>query len=141
MGAEGIMKRRIYTTITNQEFYELLKEGAEQGTTNWTINQNAQVGDIVCLYVKAPTSAIVAVAIIETKPELCENPQSPWFGSYFAEMHSLYMLTEPMTRDFLIEAFPIWRYWRQPRTSSRVPDPFVNRMADLIKLFSPRIDQ
>lgn len=127
-------RRSLFTTITNAAFYEVLCEDAEGHQTNWTVNRNAKPGDEVLLYVCAPVSAIVAFAVIETAPELCEDPGSEWCGSYFADMHSLTMLEEPITRARLLAEFPGWKYWKQPRLSALVPPEFIEPLRRLITL-------
>lgn len=124
--------RSLLTTITNAAFYEILREDAEEHQTNWTVNRHAKPGDEILLYVCAPVSAIVAIGIIETVPELCEYPSSEWFRSYFADIHSLMMLEVPLTRAFLCAEFPAWRYWKQPRLSALVPPEFAEPIRRLI---------
>jgi hypothetical protein len=34
---EGELMRAIYTTITNSDFYDVIREDAAEGETNWTI--------------------------------------------------------------------------------------------------------
>jgi hypothetical protein len=149
------MNRSVYTTITNEQFYRLLHDAlmrekaksdhislepdeiAVNSFRYWTINSNCKPGDLVALYVKAPVSAIVATGTVATRPELCEVVKSEWYGSHFSEMHSIQMLTEPIPRQVLIDCFPLWRYWRQPRNSSRVPDQFQNQFRDLTRALLP----
>lgn len=112
----------------------MIKEDAEQdAATRWTINRNAERGDLVLLYVCKPTAAIVAIAEVETKPEFCDDPGDPFHRSHYADMINLVMLSEPITRAMLREVFPTWRYWTQPRNSSRVPDQFAVKMIDWVK--------
>lgn len=125
--------KQFHVTISNSEFYETLKADAEQGITNWTINSRAQVGDEVLLYICAPVSAIVARATIETEPQIDEDPASPWFGHFLADMHSLIMLATPITRKQLIGRFRDWGYWMQPRNSIVVPAYFRKRLELLLK--------
>jgi hypothetical protein len=124
--------RALFTTITNAAFYEVLREDAESHQTNWTVNRHAKPGDEVLLYVCAPVSAVVAIGVIETVPELCEDPGSEWFGSYFADIHSLVMLEVPLTRTFLCAEFPTWRYWKQPRLSCLVRPEYASRLRELL---------
>jgi len=65
---------------------------------------------------------------VATVPELCEDPQSAWFGKHFADMQDLRLLTLQIGRHNLLEDLPSWRYWKQPRNSIRVPDEFVAAM-------------
>jgi hypothetical protein len=145
------MNKSVYTTITNEQFYLLLQDALRHEESRsdslslepdeialnsfryWTINPNCKPGDLVALYVKAPVSAVVAIGTVATRPELCEVVKSEWYGSHFSEMHSVQMLTEPIQRITLIDCFPLWRYWRQPRNSSRVPDHFQNQFYDLLR--------
>jgi hypothetical protein len=126
------MARSLFTTSTNPAYYGSLVEDAAEQVTNWTISRHARPGDDVVLYVTAPISAIVAVATVETEPELCEDPRSEWLGKYFADMHSLRMLARPIERLSLRRAFYEWRYWKQPRQSVRVPDQYVEGLRALL---------
>lgn len=121
---------RLWTTVTNEQYYESLK--ADAGELNWTINKGTKRGDQVLLYVRAPVSAIVALATVSTYPVREGNPSSEWHGWYFSEMHALRMLDVPLTRDFLLAEFPAWRYWKQPRASVRVPIEFEQRIKELL---------
>jgi hypothetical protein len=125
--------KQFHVTISNAEFYEILKEDAEQGMTNWTINAKARVGDEVLLYICAPVSAIVARATIATEPQIEEDPASVWCGKHMADMHSLMMLDTPITRQKLIGQFRDWGYWMQPRNSIVVPAYFVKRLERLLQ--------
>lgn len=123
--------KSIYTTVSNAEFYDVLREDAEAGATNWTISKHARRGDKVLLYVCAPVSAIVAVATVATTPERDDNLQSEWWGHYLADMDDLRMLDQPITRHALRERFPDWGYWKQPRNSVRVPEQYSSAVASL----------
>ena len=105
------MKRALFTTITNVGYYETIREDAQETATNWTISRHARPGDDVLLY---------------------DDPGSEWLGSYFADMHSLRMLDRPIKRTDLRVAFPDWRYWKQPRSSVRVPDEYVEPLRTAI---------
>jgi hypothetical protein len=116
--------KAIYATPSNAAFYQTLLEDAVEGETNWTVNRHARRGDVMLLYVCAPVSAIVARATLATDPELNDDPACEWFGSYMADMHSLTMLAEPITRAALLRDFPQWGYWKQPHNSARVPKDY-----------------
>ena len=116
---------KTYTTITNADFYETLKNDAQIGETQWTINKNARSGDSVLIYVCAPISAIVATAVVSDDPFENEDINSEWFGSFFALMENLQMLKKPITRKELFWEFPHWRYWTQPRNSVLVPETYA----------------
>lgn len=121
----------IYTAITNKEYHQTLLDDSVEGETCWTINRNAKSGDEVVLYVCAPVSAIVAVASVVDAPVKDEDLNSIWFGSYFAEMENLRMLKEPIPRKSLLELFPDWRYWTQPRNSVAVPGEYERTIRKL----------
>ncbi len=126
----------LYTSITNYEYYDTLRADAhDDATTNWTINKAARRGDTVLLYVCAPVSAIVATARVSSTPELCDNPQDPWFGKHFADMDNLRLLNLQIGRHNLLEDVPSWRYWKQPRNSIRVPDEFLPTMLYAIDMW------
>lgn len=133
---EGFQTKRAvkptYVTISNFEFYDCLKEDADQGETNWTISRNARVGNRILLYICAPVSAVVAVATLATTPERNDDPSSEWFRHYMADMCGLRMLAEPITRAMLLDQFPGWRYWKQPRNSALVPAQFLEPLEQLL---------
>lgn len=123
---------KFFTAITNIGYYEALKQDALEGSTEWTINKNAKIGDRVLLYVCAPVSSIVATATVCEAPYLNEDVNNEWFGSYFAEMNELAMLNTPIPRRHLLKEFPAWRYWTQPRNSVMVPAEFESGIQDLL---------
>jgi hypothetical protein len=125
-----------YTTVSNQEYYEVLFEDAQTGETSWTVNRNARAGDRILLYICAPVSAIVATAVVVTEPEKDEDPNSVWFDHWFADMEELRMLPEPITRQMLLEKFPDWGYWTQPRNSVRVPEEYLIALGGLLERHS-----
>jgi hypothetical protein len=43
------------------------------------------------------------------------------------------MLEEPITRQMLIEQFPQWGYWKQPRNSVRVSGEWLDVLNGLLK--------
>ena len=110
----------------------MLKEDSAAGETVWSINRHARVGDRVLLYVCAPVSSIVATATIAEDPYLNEDVNSEWFGTWFAEMNQLNMLDSPLPRRFLIDTFPGWRYWTQPRNSVKVPTEHEGELSDYL---------
>lgn len=124
------MKR--WTTITNVGYYETIREDAGEGETNWTVSQHARRGDKVFLYVCAPVSAIVATAIVSEMPAREDDPGSIWCGLYFADMHNLCMLENPITRADLLLKFPDWRYWKQPRSGIQVPKEYEAQLDRLL---------
>ena len=126
------MSRSTFITVSNAEFYEVLLEDSEQGETNWTISRHARPGDRMLLYICKPISAVVAVCTVATMPEQIDDPTNEWFGSFMADMQSLQMLKEPIERTALIERFPTWGYWKQPRNSVRVPEPYVEQIDSLV---------
>ena len=121
-----------HITVTNVEFYEVLRDDAEAGETNWTVNRHARRGHRMLVYVCAPVSAVVAVATLATDATQDEDPASEWFGYFLADMHSLRMLREPLKREYLRAIFPAWGYWKQPRNSVRVPEHFQSRLESLL---------
>jgi hypothetical protein len=125
--------KRTFVTVSNAEFYDVLREDSDEGETNWTVSRHARRGDRVLLYICAPISAIVAVATISTDVELNDDPSSEWFGHYMADMHSLRMLAEPITRAALIEWLPSWGYWKQPRNSLQVPEQFLPILEEVLR--------
>jgi hypothetical protein len=125
--------KNFYVTVSNPCFYDVLLEDSEQGETNWTISRNARSGDWVLLYICAPVSAIVAVATVATEPVKDDNPSSEWFGHFLADMHSLRMLAEPITRDWMLKHLSSWRYWTQPRNSVCVPEQYRAVINGLLK--------
>lgn len=126
-------RRKAFTTITNFGFYQNLVEDAGSGETVWSINKNVEIGDVVYLYVCAPKSAIVATAVIADFPYLDEEVNSPFFGSYFAQMIELKMLNISITRKQLEWEFPHWRYWTQPRNSIQIPYNFALRLESWVQ--------
>lgn len=123
----------IYTTITNIAYYQALVEDAADGETCWSINKNAKPGDLVLLYVCAPISAVAATAVIADEPFLEESINSEFFGTWFAEMNDLALLKFPLERRWLVERFPAWGYWKQPRSSIAVPQAFEPELRRLIE--------
>lgn len=121
-----------YITVTNAAYYETLLEDSEAGETNWTISRHAKVSDRVLLYVCAPVSAIVAVATVTSAPVREDDPASAWFGHWMTDMHRLRMLEEPITRSALMERFPEWGYWKQPRNSIVIPAPYDSLICELL---------
>jgi hypothetical protein len=121
-----------FTTITNAVFYYTLVEDAQAGETDWSINKNAKVGDQVLLYVCAPISAIVASALISDDVYLDEDINSPWYGTYFAQMNNLKMLDVKITRFQLRQMFPDWGYWKQPRNSVLVQPEYSRQLEKLL---------
>lgn len=126
------MMRATYITGTNPEFYDVLREDAAGSETTWTISRHARRNDRVLLYVCAPVMAIVARAIMAEDAALVDDPASEWHGHHMADMHSLTLLAEPVTRRELLAAFPAWGYWKQPRNSVRVPEAYGERLTGLI---------
>jgi hypothetical protein len=122
-----------FTTISNQEFHEVLIEDAAAGETNWTVSKHCRPGDRILLYICAPVSAIVAVGILASQPEEVTVPSSIWFGHWLADITELRMLDQPLSRQTLLSEFPIWGYWRQPRNSVRVPEEYLPRLELLLK--------
>lgn len=122
----------IYTTITNIDFYQTLIKDSFTGKTEWTINKNAKPGDIVLLYVCSPKSAIVATAIVADIPYQELDLNSMWFRGWFAEMENLKMLNHAISRKELLNYFPDWGYWKQPRNSIAVPKHFETKIKELV---------
>jgi hypothetical protein len=132
---------KTYTTISNQEFHNVLLEDATVGDTNWMVSKHCRSGDRILLYICAPVSAIVATGILAGQPEEDSDPSSIWFGHWLAHITELEVLTEPLTRQSLILNFPTWGYWRQPRNSVRVPDEYLPRLERLLVRHSSNNNQ
>lgn len=128
------MRKAIYITPSNQDFYELILEDAAAGETNWTISRHARRGDLILLYVCAPISSIVAVATVATDPVQDFDPRSAWIRHWLADMNELRMLKEPIPRTMLLERFPSWGYWKQPRNSVKVPDLYRDDLARIVEV-------
>jgi hypothetical protein len=47
----------------------LIESGQHRAPVYWTINADAQPGDEVSFYLKAPVSSIVAAGVVESRPE------------------------------------------------------------------------
>ena len=125
--------KSLHITVSNAEFYEALREDAEEELTNWTVNRHCRPGNTMLLYICSPISAIVAVATVSDLPELNDGPSSPWFGQWMVDMEALRMLKEPISRQALLTTFPDWGYWRQPRNSIAVPEMHVDELERLLK--------
>lgn len=122
----------IYVTVTNEEFYAVLREDAEAGETNWTVSRHVRRGDRIALYVCSPVCAVVAAGEASTDAELCDDPSNEWYGHHFIDIHGLRMLREPVTRKALLAEFPGWGFWKQPRVGVRVPDCYLPGMGRLL---------
>lgn len=128
------MRRDLYITVTNPDFYGRLRENPGLNLIDWTINRHARRGDEVALYVIKPVCAVVAVATLATQPERCGDIKSPWYGHHFVDVHSLRMLKEPVSRDKLLLRLPRWGYPKQMRGSIRVPDEIEPALRMMIRL-------
>lgn len=125
--------KRTFITVSSNIFYDVLRDdAAEGGETNWTVSRHAKRGDKILFYVCAPISAIIATATLETDTEKDDDIQSEWFGSHLADMHSLEMLAAPVSRKTLVEKFPHWGYWKQPRNSVQVSAEFLPELEQLL---------
>lgn len=122
-----------HVTVTNVEYYEVLRDDAGEGETNWSVNRHTRRGDRILLYVCAPVSAVVATGYASEDAYLEDDPQSEWFGKYFVDMHGLTMLDKPVTRAELIARFPEWGYWKQPRNCVRVPALYEAAVREMIR--------
>lgn len=129
--------KNAHITITTIDYLPSLEAEArgefEPGDTWWTVNRHVKAGDELYIYVCAPVQAIVAVGLAASDAAPNDNPQSEFFGGYMAEMENVRMLPKLIPRLALCDAFPEWRYWRQPRQSVRVPAEFVARLAEVIE--------
>jgi hypothetical protein len=67
---------KTFTTISNQEFHDILLEDAVAGKTNWTVSKYCRPGDRILLYICAPVSAIVATGILARNLEEIIMPLS-----------------------------------------------------------------
>lgn len=123
-----------YITITNARFYDTIKEDASQGETNWTVNKSTKAGDTILLYVCAPVSAIVAVGTASIDSWREDDLNSPWYGSHMTDMHGLELLTTPITRARLMNHFPDWGYWKQPRICVAVKKQFIEQLEKLVAI-------
>lgn len=123
--------KRTYITVTNAEFYDVLREDAEAGETNWTVSRHVKAGDLIALYVAAPICSIVAVGEASTDAEYCDDPSNEWYGHHFIDIHGLRMLREPVKRARLLDECSGWGWPKMPGVGVRVPDaylPTVERM-------------
>lgn len=125
--------KRIFITVTNPEFYEVLRDDAEGGETNWTVSKHVRAGDLIALYVAHPVCSIVAVGEASTDAEYCDEPGNEWFEHYFIDIHGLRMLTEPVTRARLLEECKGWGWPKMPGVGVRVPDAHLAAVARLIQ--------
>jgi hypothetical protein len=117
--------RRIFTTVTNIEFYDILREDSAQGETNWTVSPHVRHGDLIALYVAAPISSIVAIGEATNDAEEDTDPSSVWFRHSLCDIHNLRMLDKPITRKELLIEIPEWRWPRQPRGPALVPPEYT----------------
>lgn len=123
-----------WVTVTNQSYYETIRDDAAEGETNWTITRRASRGDKVLLYCTAPISAIVAQAEIASAPVRDEDPKSMWYGSWFSDMTGLRMVEPLLRRSSLLSTFPDWKYWKQPRLPTHVPEIYLPQLGVLLRL-------
>jgi hypothetical protein len=124
--------KRIFITVTNPEFYEVLRDDAEAGETNWTVSRHVKAGDLIALYVAHPICSIVAVGEASTDAEYCDDPANEWFGHYFIDIHGLRMLPAPVTRKRLLDECSGWRWPKMPGTGVRVPDAFLSTVGGML---------
>jgi hypothetical protein len=75
----------------------------------------------------------VAIATVATDAEIVDDLSSEWFLHFMADMHSLRMFDKPITRSSLIERFPDWGYWKQPRNSVRVPQQYLSALESMME--------
>lgn len=124
--------KETFVTVTNAEFYDVLREDAAVGETNWTVSKHVRAGDRIALYVCAPVCALVAVGEASTDAEECDDPSNEWFGRHFIDIHGLRLLPEPLTRKILLDTFPGWGFWKQPRVGAKVPDACLPKVTELL---------
>lgn len=127
---------KTYSTVTNIGYYQAILDDSIEGETIWTINRHARPGDRVLLYVCAPVSAFVAVAEVTAPPEIEDDPNSEFQGSYFAPMHGLRLLGVPLKRTDLLELRPDFKYLKQPRQSIEIVPRFADTLNGLLKISS-----
>ena len=126
------MSRATFITVSHADYLgTLLEDSSAGGESNWTLSRHARPGDRMLIYLKAPVSAIVAWGRVSSVPLRLDEPDSPWFGHFCADIEALSMTPSRVSRDALLNAFPMWRYWMQPRTSVRVPDEYIERLMSL----------
>jgi hypothetical protein len=131
-GPDINLMKRIFVTVTNPEFYVVLREDVAEGETNWTVSRHVRAGDLIALYVSSPVCAIVAVGEASTGAEHCGDPSNEWFGHYFIDIHGLRMLREPVTRARLKEECEGWGWPKMPGVGVRVPDAYLPTVERLL---------
>jgi hypothetical protein len=126
------LTKRTFITVTNVEFYGVLREDATAGETNWTVSRHVRRGDRIALYVAVPVCAVVAVGDASTDAEYCDEPSSEWFGHHFIDIHGLRILPRPVTRAALLAECPGWGWPKMPGTGVRVPDAYLSTVERLL---------
>jgi ribosomal protein L20 len=120
--------------------FEQLKQCERSGRSEeWTINSKAQPGDNVAFYMIKPTSAIVAVGVVEDWPE--KDRDLHWSGHYMAFIGNIRMLKERIPIRELRRSFPAWGWLKWPQRSTAVPDRFVPRFVKLLRVSSRPVRQ
>ncbi len=126
--------KHIFITVTNPEFYDMLREDAAAGETNWTVSKHVRAGDRIALYVSAPVCAVVAVGEATTDAEYCDDPSNEWYEHYFIDIHGLRMLSEPVTRAQMLNECRGWGWPKMPGVGVRVPNAYLQTIERLMAL-------
>lgn len=131
-----------YTALgTVDEQLEYLEDlAAKGGSTRWTINRNAEVGDELLIYLTAPISAFVARGIVSSVPSIDEDLNGDWQEHYMSEIEDVSLVPERVHIKILRARFPEWRWLISPIPSTRVPDEVLDRLRVLVKLAADEVE-
>lgn len=110
-----------------------LREMARQHKSDeWTVLSDARPGDVVLIYFIAPTQAIVAHAVVESKAE--KDQSGDWKGKYLAKIGNVKMLNgKQWALKSLRKSFPRWGWLTTPRGATHVPKDVAFQLAPSIK--------
>jgi hypothetical protein len=122
------------------DLYELCSVEPQDTTVPWIVPKGAAVGD-ECLISHAGCG-LVGRCELKTAPQ--RQTKGHWKGRYAAEIGEVKALTEAISFEFLILAFPEWKWPTYPRMYVTPPDKVCDRLFEIARDFmvdrAPDID-
>jgi hypothetical protein len=129
---------RVYIcSCSPKSFDELDLKAGKGGRDWWTIKRTAHPGNIVIIYLIGPICAFIASGIVESEVIPCPDKKSKFRDDPCVWARDIRMLPRPVPLKEAARYIPEWGFLRMPLARAEVPNKFVERFLQLLKVELP----